>query len=126
MLLIVGRTDVSEVSLSTYSYVWHGEAFSGGAGKVRGLTPGATASYQPVEAGMSVPMQFASSSFANQGFAAKMNKDGMEAFAAAPSMDLYAGKNIAGKIMEHEGTSLPIPNKLNQVFFLFILSCFFN
>ncbi|XP_071909795.1 uncharacterized protein [Coffea arabica] len=95
--------------------IYQGSAnMMGGAGKVRGLTPGATASYQPVEAGMSVPMQFASSSFANQGFAAKMNKDGMEAFAAAPSMDLYAGKNIAGKIMEHEGTSLPIPNKLNQ------------
>lgn len=109
-----------DVSYLIYSYIWQGtEAFPGGAGKARGLTPGGASSYQPVEAGMSMGMQFASSSYDNQGFAAKMHKDGMEVFSTVPQMDLYAGKNMSGKGLEHDGGILPIANKLNQVYIFY-------
>lgn len=78
------------------------------------MTPGAASSYPAGEGGVSVPMQFASSSYDNHGFSGKMHKEGMEAFPAAPpSMDPYASKNIAGRALDHEGGANS--NKLNQV-----------
>lgn len=96
----------------------------GTGGKIRGLTAGAASSYMPAETGMSMPMpmpmQFAGSSFDNQGFVVKMHKDGMESISAAQNpAELNSGKGIAGKSSDHEGGAnvLPNVNKFVQVSF---------
>ncbi|KAL2486005.1 Chromatin remodeling complex SWI/SNF [Abeliophyllum distichum] len=78
------------------------------------LAGGAPGSYPPSES--TGPMNFGSSSYDNHGLAAKISKDrSMDVFPATPSADLAAGKSVAGKPLDHGGTSTLInANKIIQ------------
>ncbi|KAL2507883.1 chromatin structure-remodeling complex protein SYD-like [Forsythia ovata] len=78
------------------------------------LAGGVPGSYPPSES--AGPMNFGSSSYDNHGFVAKISKDrSMEVFPATPSADLAAGKSVAGKPLDHGGTStLVSANKIIQ------------
>lgn len=89
------------------------------AAKIHGVVPTASNSSQPVESGISSPLQFGSPSYDNHGLVAKMHQDrSSESFPASPSADLSAGKCTSGRPLEHEvGTSmLANVNNTNQVF----------
>lgn len=78
----------------------------------------ASNSSQPLEAGISSPMQFGSPSIDNHGYAAKLHKDGStEPYSGPTSADLVAGRTAVGRAIEHEGGSNMLGNagKISQV-----------
>ncbi|KAL3354169.1 hypothetical protein AABB24_018693, partial [Solanum stoloniferum] len=90
---------------------------SGTGVKLPVMAPPASNSSQPVEAGISSPMQFGSPSIDNHGYAAKLHKDGStEPFSGPTSADLVVGRTAAGRALEHEGGSNMLGNasKISQ------------
>ncbi|KAK4370330.1 hypothetical protein RND71_009805 [Anisodus tanguticus] len=90
---------------------------SGTGVKIPVMAPSASNSSQPVEPGISSPMQFGSPSIDNHGYASKSHKDGStEPFSGSTSVDLVAGRATAGRTLEHEGGSsmLGNANKISQ------------
>ncbi|XP_019163693.1 PREDICTED: chromatin structure-remodeling complex protein SYD isoform X2 [Ipomoea nil] len=97
--------------------IYQGSAANINASKIHGVLPSASNSSQPVESGISSPLQFGSPSYDNHGLVAKMHQDrSSESFPASPSADLSAGKCTSGRPLEHEvGTSmLANVNNTNQ------------
>lgn len=98
--------------------------YSGTGVKVPVMAPSASNSSQPVEPGISSPVQFGSPSIDNHGYAAKLHKDGStEPFSGSTSVDLVAGRTAAGRALEHEGGSSMLGNasKISQVL-IFLIS----
>ncbi|CAA0833462.1 Chromatin structure-remodeling complex protein SYD, partial [Striga hermonthica] len=87
------------------SDLYQGSAANPHGASVKALAAAPGSSYLPAESANR--MQFGNTPFDSQGFTAKTSKDrSMEVFPSIPPGDHSAGKSVAGKTLDHIGSSM--------------------